>query len=291
MNDLHCHTKISDCSMTIRDVIQLAKNVGVKYLGITDHDTTSGLKEAVILGAEAGVNIIPGIEISAFDYKRNKKAHILGFYIEAGHPAIENICRTMVQRRSIASQNMVNRIIDAGYKITWKQVESYAEGGTGVYKQHIMHALLDMGYCTQIYCDLYKRLFSRSYDSGIPGIAYTPIEYIDVIQAIKAVKAAGGVAVLAHPGQYGNFDAVGEWVSEGLDGIEAYHPSHNAENEDRCLEIAEKYNLVLTGGSDFHGAYGEKPVKPGCRKLGMQHIEELKDRSIKSRREMLKLYI
>jgi predicted metal-dependent phosphoesterase TrpH len=150
---------------------------------MTDHDTTKGLKEAINLGQEFGVNIIPGIEISAYDYKRNKRAHILGLFIEPGHDALEKLCQPLVEARHLASQEMVDRIIKAGYNITWAEVEKYAEGGTGVYKQHIMHALVDKGYCDSIYCDLYKKFFKRGNNPETQGIAYIPLEYVDTVLA------------------------------------------------------------------------------------------------------------
>jgi predicted metal-dependent phosphoesterase TrpH len=283
MIDLHMHTKVSDGSLTPLEVINIAREKGIKYLAITDHDTTKGLKDAVDIGNDMGVNIIPGVEISAYDYKRNKRAHILGLFIEPGHNALEKICRPLLEERHLASKEMVDRIIKAGYSISWYDVEKYASGGTGVYKQHIMHALMDRGYCESIYCSLYNKLFKRCNDSGTQGIAYIPLKYIDALRAIKAVKDARGIAVLAHPGQLDNYDFIAELVEAGLEGIEAYHQSHTEEDVQKSMEFAEKYNLAVTGGSDFHGFYGETPVEPGCGELSDNCISELK-RRIKERR-------
>lgn len=283
MIDLHCHTKISDNSMPAVEILQLAKKKGIQTLAITDHDTTKGLREAVTEGQKLGIEVIPGIELSAYDYKRNKRAHILGFFIEPGHASLENLCRPLVEKRHEASRQMVERIIGAGYDISWTEVEKHAEGGTGVYKQHIMHALLDKGYCERIYCDLYRELFKRGNSPESQGLAYIPLEYLDAVLAIKAVREAGGVAVIAHPGQLGNFDAIGEWAEAGLEGIEVFHESHSDEDLKKSLELAEKFNLVITGGSDFHGFYGETPVELGCRELCDACVQELKDRSMMNR--------
>jgi len=274
MIDLHVHTKISDNSLSTEEVIRLAKEKGLKHLAITDHDTTKGLQEAVILGQEIGVGIVPGIEISAYDYRRNKRAHILGLYIEPGHPALDLLCTSLIQSRNQASCDMVRKVIAGGYEISWEAVQKY-EGGTGVYKQHIMHALLERGYCESIYGDLYKKLFQRGSTSESQGIAYIQLEYVDAQAAILAVREAGGIAVLAHPGQLRNFDAIHDWVELGLEGIEVFHPSHNEEDRQMSLRYAQKHNLVITGGSDFHGFYGEKPVELGCPELGEECINEL----------------
>lgn len=281
MIDLHVHTKISDNSLKTPEVIKLAREKGVTHLAITDHDTTKGLTDAVSTGRKLGVDIIPGIEISAFDYKHNKRAHILGLFIEPGHQALEKLCRPLVEARHAASKEMVERIINAGYDITWDEVEKHAEGGTGVYKQHIMHALVDRGYCESIYCDLYRKLFRRGNGNGTQGIAYIALEYIDALDAIKAVKDAGGLAVLAHPGQLDNYGSVEEWAGAGLEGIEAYHHSHSREDVQKSLEYAEKYSLTITGGSDFHGLYGETPVELGCKELSEKCILELEGRVCK----------
>lgn len=158
--DLHCHTNISDNSLTIEDVISKAKESGITHLGITDHDTTVGLRETQRIGQRVGVEIIPGIEISAYDFKHNTRAHILGYYLEPEHPAIEQLCGPLREARHNASFKMVEKLIEAGYSISWEQVQKYA-GATGVYKQHIMHALIDQGYCNKIYSPLYTELFSR----------------------------------------------------------------------------------------------------------------------------------
>ncbi|WP_209124173.1 PHP domain-containing protein [Alkalihalobacillus sp. BA299] len=278
MIDLHCHTKISDNSFTVEEVITLAKENGVTHLAITDHDTTIGLEDALQRGQQIGIEIIPGIEISAYDYKRERRAHILGFYITPGHPAIEELCQPMIERRHQASMNMVEKIRLAGYEITWEEVEEIATGGTGVYKQHIMHVLLNKGYTDRIYGDLYKKLFARESEIQPKGIAFEAIEYINVIDAIQAIRAAGGVPVLAHPGQFNNYEAVQEWVKVGLEGIEVKHPLHGLEDEQKASQLAEKYHLIPTGGSDFHGFYGEKETVLGSKSIGLTSVEKLKQR-------------
>src|SRR5690606_12640794 len=140
-----------------------------------------------------GVAIIPGIEISAYDYDRNRRAHILGYYVEPKHPALAAVCDPLVAQRGQASRRMVTTLIEHGYDITWEQVERYAAGGSCVFKQHIMHALMDSGYCSELFGDLYRQLFSRSGEDDRPGIAYIPLRYADARQAIQAIRAAGGV--------------------------------------------------------------------------------------------------
>lgn len=274
MIDLHCHTRISDNSMTAEEVILLAKQRHITHLAITDHDTTEGLDAAVELGRLHGVSIIPGIEISACDFERRRKVHILGLYIKPGYGALERLCRPISDRRNGVSHEMVKKIAAAGYDISWERVREYAQGSAGVYKQHIMHALMDAGYCDGIYSPLYKALFSRP-----GGLAFIELEYADMKAAVAAVAEAGGIPVLAHPGQLDSYDAIPGLCECGLGGIEVYHPSHNGEAIKKSLAYAGEYGLAVTGGSDFHGLYDELPDnKPGVGELGEECILELEKR-------------
>lgn len=273
--DLHCHTWKSDNNQSIGEVIRIAQERGVTHLAITDHDTTAGLGEAIRLGKEAGIEIVPGIEISAYDFKRKRRAHILGLYVTPGHPALDALCGPTVRLRDELSRRMVDRLISAGYRISWERVQAYAREGTGVYKQHIMHALLDEGYVDGIYGPVYDKLFKRA-ENGEPGIAYLPMTYVDAADAIAAILDAGGVPILAHPGQLGNFEAVEEWAKAGLQGIEAYHPSHREEHTARALGLAERFGLVVSGGADYHGFYGNPSHLPGTYGIDLEGLERIR---------------
>ncbi|MBP1992156.1 PHP domain-containing protein [Paenibacillus eucommiae] len=266
--DLHCHTNASDNSFSIEEVVKQAKAAGLTHLAITDHDTTAGIQKALLYGEQYQLQIIPGIEISASDPKRDRRAHILGLYIDPHHPALDDLCKATLLSRHEASKQMVSIIADMGYNISWELVSSYAKFGTVVYKQHIMHALMDLGYCDEINGELQKKLFSRS--AKEPGKAFIPLTYPNAEDAIRAIRMAGGVAVLAHPGQFGNFDAIEEWVSLGLQGVEAYHPTHSSADTRVALQLAAKFNLVVTGGADYHGFYGS-----GDYPLGSVSVSEL----------------
>ncbi|WP_211745649.1 PHP domain-containing protein [Paenibacillus sp. Marseille-Q4541] len=275
--ELHCHTNLSDGSCSFTEVLELAAQEHISHLAITNHDTTVGLGEMVNQGKESGIEIIPGIEISAYDFVRNRRVHILGYEIEPGNKAIADLCDPLIQQRHEGCQRAVETLIQAGYDITWEQVMKYAEGGTGVYKQHIMHALIEEGYTDSFYGDLYKTLFSRGRDGETAGLAYTPMEYVDAERAITAIIAAGGVPVLAHPGQYESFEFVPELTSYGLQGIEMLHPLHGPQDEQRAARLAKEYNLFVTGGSDFHGSYGEKEVKLGSRSPGIDAVNAIRE--------------
>lgn len=248
--DLHCHTRASDGTYSPGEVIGMCKQRGVTHIAITDHDTTAGVAEAARWGRNFAVEVVPAIEISAYDYEHRRKAHILGFYIQPGHPALSALCDPLLAARHEASRRAVERLESRGFPITWEEAVRQARGSTAVYKQHIMHVLMDKGCTDSLTGDLYRTLFGKE------GLASFPLDYIDVKEAIEAVRLAGGVPVLAHPGQQNNFDEVPRWTEWGLLGIEVSHPSHSETDLRRARELADRLALIPTGGTDFHGSYG-----------------------------------
>lgn len=273
--ELHCHTTISDGSCSFEEVLELAAKERISHLAITNHDTTYGLLEMVDKGNKAGIEIIPGIEVSGYDFARGRRVHLLGYYVDYGHKALLELCQPLIEQRHAASEEMVKRLIYSGYEITWSQVCKY-KGGSGVYKQHIMLALMEAGYTDSIFGDLYKRLFSRGQNGEEPGIAFLPMEYVDASLAVKAIREAGGVPVLAHPGQYDSYEIIPDLIKAGLEGIEVLHPHHSRAEEQIAIQYAEKYNLIMTGGSDFHGEYGDKPARLGSKSPGIECVDALK---------------
>lgn len=270
MIDLHCHTKKSDNSMEIKDIIRLAKKKGVTHLAITDHDTTEGIEEATQLGEIMDIEIIPGIEISAYDYYKDKKVHILGYFIDPNNEMLKAFCTPINARRNEEAKIIVEQIMKYGFDITWNEVKKLSLGSICVNKKHIMHALIEKGYCNNICCDIYENI--------VQGIQPISMEYADVEEAIRIIKIAGGVPVLAHPGVFDNFSSVEKWIELGLEGIEIFHPSHTDRDIRKCKIITKKYNLLETGGSDFHGVYGYSEPRIGCNEVSIRIISQLKER-------------
>lgn len=264
--DLHVHTNISDSNYSIEETIKIAKENGVTHLGIVDHDTVDGLKKAMKLGKEHGVHVIPGIEISAFDFQKNKKVHILGFNFSLDAPNIRKICDGIINERHDNSLWQIKRLIEHGYDITVKEVAEKAKDSTCFYKQHIMDVFVEKGYTDKIYSELYQKLFKGE------GICARDIQYIDVFEAVKAIKADGGIAILAHPSQQDSYDLIDDLVKVGLDGVELYHEDHTDEDHQKILGYKDKYNLILTGGSDYHGQYGSN-VQIGDLCMPSEYIE------------------
>ncbi|OOM78628.1 PHP domain-containing protein [Clostridium sp. BL-8] len=248
--DFHVHTDISDGSLGLRETIQVAKENEVTHMAITNHDTVKGLKEAIKEGDRKGIIIIPGIEISAYDFVNKKKVHILGYNFELEGKNIRKLCDPILERRNENSIRQIDILKINGYKINTQNILRKSVNSEVIYKQHIMAELIEKGYTDEIYSDLYKKLFKKG------GICSGDIEYVDVFEAVKAIKADNGIAVLAHPGQLDSYGIIDELVAQGLDGIELNHMDHTEEDVTKIKEYSDKYGLILTGGSDFHGEYG-----------------------------------
>ena len=280
--DLHCHTKLSDGSVGIEDLIVIAQKSGIDTIAITDHDCLAGTVRGQIIGKRYGVNIVPGVELSAFDYEAGKKVHIL-CYLAEKPDRLEGLCKRTSVARKRAGQIMMLKVA-ARFPISNDFIINHASGSTNLFKQHIMHALMDAGYTNEIYGDLYNALFSRESETNL----LAPVKYPDVKEVIEEVHNAGGVAVLAHPALYDNFDEIDNYIQLGLDGIEVWHPSATDETIERLSNICKKNKILLTGGSDFHGLYGSKTVTLGTCLTPDEHLDKLMSYKAKKKRAQRK---
>lgn len=261
--DLHCHTKLSDGSVGIEELISLAKRRGLRTIAITDHDTFAGAVRGVNIGKRAGVNVIPGAELSAVDSATGRKVHIL-CYNCASAARLEGLCRRTLESRKKAATEMLRRVMRY-YPISPELVVRCATGSAAVYKQHIMHALMDAGFADSIFGEVFDRLFNKE-----NGVAVAAVEYPDVRDVLAQVHEAGGIAVLAHPYVYDSTDLMQQLVKEELlDGIEVHHPSHDEARRAALTDFAKEHHLLMTGGSDFHGMYGK-----GARSVGSTVIDD-----------------
>lgn len=269
IGDLHCHTKLSDGSLGIEDIISQAKRTGVDFISITDHDTISSASRAAVLGERYGVRVIAGAEFSAWDKQRNRKVHIL-CYMPEKPDRLEGLClKTCDLRRQNGKQMAAN--VMKYYPITFERVMKYATGSKSIFKQHIMHALIDYGYTNTFYGDLYEELFNSK-----TGSCYEPVEYPDVNFVLDLIHSARGMAVLAHPQVYDSMDLLVELAEKKkLDGVEVWHSSAAEAEATNLLQIAEKYKLIPTGGSDFHGLYNACPTHLGSYSTPKESLDRI----------------
>lgn len=252
--DLHCHTTISDGSVSIGELLIMATRLGMTHLAITDHDSMNGVSRGAVVGKRLGLEVITGVEISCYDYAHDKKRIHMLCYLPENPDRMEGYFKRVCDQRKQVAEKMMKVVCDL-YPITPHMVTLRASCSTNIYKTHIMHALMDAGYTGEVYGELYQKLFG---DGG--KAAFAP-DFEDVHEVVKLIKSAGGIAVLAHPGLYGNLDALPSLIEAGIDGVELYHHRNSEEDKKTIQKICKENKLLVTGGSDFHGLY-ETPVKP-----------------------------
>ena len=269
--------------MGIDDLLMLAKNSGIKTLAITDHDCLAGIVRAQVIGERYGITVIPGVEFSCTDPVRGRKVHLL-CYLPDKPDRLEGLCKRNSNLRKAAGKLMAIKATKR-YPVSLEFIVKSAAGSTNIFKQHIMHALREAGYTTTIFGSLYEELFSRDSENNIlvEGTYPTPQE------TLEEIHAAGGIAVLAHPGFYDSFEALEELIEQGLDGVEVWHPENTPEQQELLKKIAKKHHLVMTGGSDFHGAFNAKPVCLGDYGPTEEALAVLISYKAKQRRKQKKL--
>ncbi len=276
--DLHCHTKLSDGSIGIEDLIVIAQKSGIDTIAITDHDCLAGTVRGQVIGKRYGVNIIPGVELSAFDSEVGKKVHIL-CYLAEKPDRLEGLCKRTAVARKRAGQIMMLKVA-ARFPISNDFIISHASGSTNLFKQHIMHSLMDAGYTSEIYGDLFNALFDPSSETNL----LAPVKYPEVSEVIEEIHNAGGIAVLAHPNHYDNTPELDKYVELGLDGVEVWCPTANDEQIEELSKYCKKNKLLMTGGSDFHGIYGRKTVTLGTCVTPDEHLDKLMGYKAKMKR-------
>lgn len=267
--DLHCHTKLSDGSVGIEDLIVIAQKSGIDTIAITDHDCLAGTVRGQVIGKRYGVTVIPGVEISAFDEIAGKKVHIASYLADAPD-RLERICKRTSVARKRAGQIMMLKVA-ARFPVSSDYIISQANGSTNLFKQHIMHALMNAGYTDRIFGDLFYTLF----DTGSENNVLAPTKYPSVKEVIDEIHSAGGIAVLTHPGKYKNQEELDEYIELGLDGVEVWSPYNSEELTQQLIEKCKKAKLLLTGGSDFHGIYGRHTVTVGSYATPQEHLDKL----------------
>ncbi|MGN0469265.1 MAG: PHP domain-containing protein [Acutalibacteraceae bacterium] len=281
--DLHCHTKLSDGTMGIEDLIVLAMKNSIKTISVTDHDCLAGNVRAQIVAKRYDINVIPGVELTCTDRKRSAKAHILCYYADKPE-RLESLCYRNSTARRKAGQIMIVRAAER-FPIAPEFIVKCASGSTNIYKQHIMQALLECGYTTTIFGELYQKLFTKESEENI----LVNTVYATPEETIETIHDAGGIAVLAHPGFFDNFELLDELIELGLDGVEVWHPMNTPEQQEYLKEVAKKNKLLMTGGSDFHGGYNMSNITLGDYGPPQDCVESLINYKAKLRRKQKKL--
>jgi predicted metal-dependent phosphoesterase TrpH len=274
--DLHTHSSRSDGSLSPRQLVRFAKDKGLRAIALTDHDTVSGLEEALEAGKEMGVEVVPGVEISARHAPGTM--HILGYYVCHTDAELVDALKDLQRARARRNPKIIDRLGSLGLEIAFDEVLALSGGQIG--RPHIARALLDKGYVSSI-----GEAFNRYLGKGAP--AYVEKFRFPPQQAIATIRNGGGLAVLAHPSTLGmdkpeDFHRLlADLQRMGLEGVEVLYPTHS--DAMTCLynDVARRLGLLCTGGSDFHGEFVRGPYwGEGKEKNPVDYalLQELKNR-------------
>lgn len=257
--DLHIHTTASDGTWDAAQLVQKVKQAGIGLFSIADHDTVINLEAAAHLAAAEDIAFLPGVEICST--LNNQSFHILGYNIEAANPSLQKLLAYNTELMEETDHNSIRKLAAGGFPISYEEYCEYRhDPRRGGWKS--LNFLIDKGLCSDIN-DFFANLFTKE-----RGIVFP--EFPPPCEAIAAIKAAGGVPVLAHPGSGFHGSTLEEtldfFAGEDIQGVECYHPCHDEATARRAAAWCDRRGLLITGGSDCHGDF----VKNRC--LGQPEI-------------------
>lgn len=251
--DLHIHSTASDGGLTPEEVVRLAAKNGLSVIAITDHDSVNGIS-AALAAAESypSLRVIPGVEINT-DIP-NGEVHILGYFIDYENDELKRALHALRHSRKIRALKMIAKLKELGVEVDWQRVQKLAGGGS-VGRPHIAQVMLAQGYVSSL-----QEAFNKYI--GRKGPAYAERERLTPEEAVKLLVKASGLPVLAHPADVESLEKIVIRLTDvGLAGLEAYYNGYGRTTIHRLVQLANKYGLITSGGSDFHGlASDETPI-------------------------------
>ena len=266
--DLHIHSTYSDGLFSPKEIIEIADQRRLKAISITDHDTVAASHIAAKLGREYGIEVISGIEMSITCH--NCEVHLLGYFIDDQSGPIKKYAEMLMGSRDERARKIVKVLQKQGMGISFEQVVHQANGSP-IGRPHIAAVLIEEGYVFSAY-EAFQKYLGENKPAAIPKQSVEPK------QAIEMIKEAGGLTFIAHPATIECCDdALKKLVSYGLDGLETIHPSHNLETQRRFRQVAKRYNLLESGGSDCHGGR-DGVVMIGTPPVPFSFLERMKER-------------
>jgi len=265
--DLHIHSTASDGRFSPAEIVRQSAEHGLTTIAICDHDTVDGVAPALKAAkAFPRLKVIPGIEINT-DVPSGE-GHILGYFIDYTNHELQTTLKRLRNSRQGRAQGMIAKLENLGIHIDWQRVQEIARDGA-IGRPHIAQAMLEKGYITSL-----REAFIKYIGRG--GPAYVERDKITPVEAVQLILQAGGLPVLAHPLTIDNPETmVAELKAAGLVGIEAYYDGYNGNEINSLVSLANKYNLITTGGSDYHGLDASNETMIGDVEVPAESVEQL----------------
>ena len=263
--DLHLHTYFSDGTFSPQELINEAAKAGLSAIAVCDHDIVEGVDPAIEAAEKEGIEVLSGVELTAEE--AGSEIHILGYLFDHKSQELKTRLQELRERRVERVYKIVDKLNGLGLPLSADKVFEIAKNGS-VGRLHIARAMLASGLVSSIY-EAFQKYIGDKGPAYVLGFRFTPKE------AIKLIKCNGGIPVIAHPYSLDNDELIPEFVGLGLMGIEVYYPEHSQSMINFYLDLAKKYNLLVTGGSDCHGK-AKPEVKIGSIKLPYEFVEKLK---------------
>ena len=267
--DLHTHTNYSDGSLTPVQLIDLSYESGINIISITDHDNVNALKHAIKRGKEKGVQVIPGVELSADLNER--EVHILGYFIDYTNQKFLHFLLELRKNRIIRIKKIIEKLNELGCNINYNSFKGSTSSEITIGRPHIAMKLYKDGFVSS-YFDAFVKYLADDKP------AYVKKPNPDVKEVIKLISELGGLSFIAHPGKTLREDIMKDLILNGIDGIETIHPSHSEEDTEFFNSIASENFLLTSGGSDFHGGLKNDQRNFGKYFVSINEIVNMKRR-------------
>jgi len=269
--DLHTHTTASDGRCTPPELVSRASAAGVRVLSVTDHDTVAAWEAASTACAAAGIEWVPGIEISAI--ADGADVHVLGYFIDVHAPGLQSFLAEQRRRRIDRVRQMIDRLAALGISLDADAIlgPGIEDSSKAAGRPWIARALVAGGH-VETTNEAFERWLSRGRPAFVPRLGARPED------VFGRIHGAGGIASLAHPGLLGHDEWIAGFASAGLDAVEAYHPKHDPASTLRYLGLADRLGLAVSGGSDYHADQARDAAEPGGVSLPREAYDNLKAR-------------
>jgi predicted metal-dependent phosphoesterase TrpH len=266
--DLHMHTTASDGRCTPEELVRRAHEAGIRTMSVTDHDTMAGFAAATRAAEPLGMTVVPGIEITSVH--RGKDVHVLAYFLSESAPGLQELLSGQRQQRVDRAIEIANRLARLGAPI---EVQPFidaasAPGGKAIARPQIAQALIVAGHVGSV-AEAFDKYLGEDSPAYVPHSGATPAE------VIALVAAGGGVASLAHPGYRPQDDIIPGLIDAGMAAIEVFHSSHDAVAQVHYLDLAKRHDLLVTGGSDYHGEGTRRAEFFGVVNLPQEHFAAL----------------